>query len=171
LIKQSTFISLLILILGLALTISTIDTLVNAISSLFVVDGEATFNFKNTNYLIISKYFIIFLSLISFIIASKGFDVLYLFLLADLFCCAFVVTVFYSFYYKNIKEKTAYLSIIIGLISGLLFFPSPDYSKSLLVGYLLPKEIFAPFISQSLLFLSFIIATFLPVVILKIRRI
>ena len=27
-----------------------------------------------------------------------GFDILYLFLLADLFCCAFVLTVFYSFY-------------------------------------------------------------------------
>ena len=90
--------------------------MINAISSLIVVDGKATFNFKKkTNYLRFSKYIIIFLSIISFIIASKGFDILYLFLLADLFCCAFVVTVFYSFYNKNISEKTAYTSIIIGL--------------------------------------------------------
>ncbi len=169
LLKQQTELwSLIIIILGLALTISTVDTLVNAISSLFVVDGKATFNFKkNTDYLKLSKFFIIFLSSIAFIIASKGFDILYLFLLADLFCCAFVITVFYSFYNKSINEQNAYISIIVGLIAGFLMFPFPDFSKSLLVGILLPKELFAPFIAQSLLFLSFIVATFLPIVFLK----
>ena len=168
---QTELLSLIIIVLGLALTISTVDTLVNAISSLFVVDGKATFNFgKKTDYLKLSKYFIIILSIIVFIIASKGFDILYLFLLADLFCCAFVITVFYSFYNKKINEKTAYISILVGLISGFLMFPFPDFSKSLLVGVLLPKEIFSSFVVQSLLFLSFIIATFLPAVILKIKR-
>jgi len=166
--QQNELWSLIIIILGLALTISTVDTLVNAISSLFVVDGKATFNFKkNTDYLKLSKFFIIFLSSIAFIIASKGFDILYLFLLADLFCCAFVITVFYSFYNKSINEQNAYISIIVGLIAGFLMFPFPDFSKSLLVGILLPKELFAPFIAQSLLFLSFIVATFLPIVFLK----
>ena len=83
---QTTVLSFIVLILGLALTISTVDTLINAISSLIVVDGKAVFNFKKKiNYLNFSKYIIVFLSLISFIIASKGFDILYLFLLADLF--------------------------------------------------------------------------------------
>jgi Na+/proline symporter len=168
---QTELLSLVIVILGLALTISTVDTLVNAISSLFVVDGKATFNLgKKTDYLRLSKYFIIFLSLIVFIVASKGFDILYLFLLADLFCCAFVFTVFYSFYNKGINEKKAYISIIIGLIGGFLMFPFPDFSKSLLVGILMPKEMFVPFIGQSLLFLSFVVATFLPVIILKIKK-
>ena len=169
--EQTEMLALIIVTLGLALTISTVDTLVNAISSLFVVDGKATFNLnKKTDYLRLSKYFIIFLSVIAFIVASKGYDVLYLFLLADLFCCAFVLTVFLSFYNKSIDEKTAYASIIFGLIGGFLLFPFPDFSKSLLVGMLLPKEIFAPFIAQQLLFLSFVIATFLPMLILKIRK-
>jgi Na+/proline symporter len=164
--------SLLVVILGLALTISTVDTLVNAISSLFVVDGKATFNFnKKTDYLKLSKYFIIILSLVSFFIASKGFDILYLFLLADLFCCAFVYTVFYSFYNKDVNEKTAYVSIVIGIVGGFLLFPFPDFSKSLLVGIFMPKEFFSPFVSQSLLFLSFVVATFLPALILKIKKI
>ncbi|MDA9653625.1 sodium:solute symporter [Candidatus Pelagibacter sp.] len=168
---QTELLSLIIVTLGLALTISTVDTLVNAISSLFVVDGKATFNLdKKTNYLRLSKFFIIFLSLIAFIIASRGFDILYLFLLADLFCCAFVFTVFYSFYNKDIDEKTAYISIVIGLIGGFLMFPFPDFSKSLLVGILMPKEIFTTFIAQSLLFLSFLVATFLPAIILKIKK-
>ena len=168
---QTELLSVVVIILGLALTISTVDTLVNAISSLIVVDGKATFNLdKKINYLNLSKYIILFLSFISFIVASKGFDILYLFLLADLFCCSFVLTVFYSFYNKNIKEKNAYISIIIGLIGGFLMFPAPDFSKSLLVGILLPKELFTPIVSQSLLFLSFVIATFLPLLVLKAKR-
>ena len=166
---QTELLSLLIIVLGLSLTISTVDTLVNAISSLFVVDGKATFDLdKKTDYLKVSKYFIILLSIIAFAVASKGFDILYLFLLADLFCCAFVITVFYSFY-KKINEKTAYFSIIIGLLAGFLMFPFPDFSKSLLVGVLMSKDLFSPFVSQSLLFLSFIIATFLPAIILKLK--
>jgi Na+/proline symporter len=169
--EQTELLSLVIVTLGLALTISTVDTLVNAISSLIIVDGKATFNLDNkTNYLNLSKLIIIVLSIIAFVIASKGFSVLYLFLLADLFCCAFVVTVFYSFYNKQINEKTAYISIIVGLIGGFLLFPAPDFSKSILVGILLPKEIFSQFISQSLLFLSFVLATFLPLVIIKIKK-
>ncbi len=169
--EQTEILSLIVITLGLALTISTVDTLVNAISSLFVVDGKATFKLDTKiDYLKLSKYFIIFLSLIAFFIASKGFDILYLFLLADLFCCAFVITVFYSFY-KNVREKTAYISIIVGLTGGFLLFPFPDFSKSLLVGVILPAEFFTPLILQSLLFLSFIIATFLPLAILKIKQI
>jgi len=79
-----------------------------------------------------------------------------------------VFTVFYSFYNK-VNEKTAYISIVIGLVAGFLMFPFPDFSKSLLVGVLMPKELFSSFIAQSLLFLSFMIATFLPAVILKLK--
>jgi len=168
--EQTEFLSLFVIILGLALTISTVDTLVNAISSLIVVDGKATFNIsKKINYLNFSKYLILFLSLISFIVASKGFDILYLFLLADLFCCAFVLTVFYSFYNKNINEKTAYVSIMVGLIFGFLLFPSPDFSKSILVGILFSTDLFPAIVSQSLLFFSFLAATFTPVLTWKLK--
>ena len=167
---QSEFLSIIIVILGLSLTISTVDTLINAISSLIVVDGKAIYNFnKKIKYLKVSNLIIVILSIISFIVASKGFDILYLFLLADLFCCAFVMTVFYSFYNKRLNEKTAYMSITVGLIAGFLLFPIPDFSKSLLVGIILPIELFPPFVSQSLLFLSFLVATFIPISIWKLR--
>ena len=169
--EQTIFLSLFVIILGMALTISTVDTLINAISSLVILDGKAVFNLsKKTNYLNFSKYIILFLSFISFIIASKGFDILYLFLLADLFCCAFVLTVFLSFYDKSINENLAYISILIGLIGGFLLFPSPDFSKSLLVGIFIPKDLFPSLVTQSLLFLSFIVATFLPLLILKAKK-
>ncbi len=169
--EQKVFMSLIIILLGLALTISTVDTLINAISSLIVLEGKSTLNVnRKFNYLNFSKLIIIILCLISFIIASKGFDILYLFLLADLFCCSFVLTVFYSFYNKNISENTAYVSIIIGLIGGFLMFPSTDFSRSLLVGILIPIELVTPLISQSLLFLSFLVATFFPIIGIKLIK-
>ena len=166
--EQTVFLSIIILVLAISLTISSIDTLINAISSLIVVDGKRIINFKG-DYLKISKQFIIFLSLVAFLVSSIGFSILYLFLLADLFCCAAVLSIFYSFYTKSLNEKNILASIIIGLIGGLLLFPSPDFSKSLLVGIILPVDFVPAFISQSLLFSSFVVATFLPVIIWKLR--
>ena len=81
-----------------------------------------------------------------------------------------MLTVFNSFYNKSINEKTAYVAIMTGLIAGFLMFPSPDFSKSLLVGVLMPKEFFGTFIPQSLLFLSFVLATFVPFLIFKAKK-
>jgi len=164
---KTEFLSMLIIILAVSLTVSTIDTLVNAISSLIIVDGKNFYDgSKQRNFLRLSKVFIVILSIISLIIASKGFSILYLFLLADLLCCAAVFTVFYGFYQKNFKEKNAMISILIGLFLGLLFFPNLDFSKSILVGILLPIDLFPQVISSSLLFWSFLIATLGPAIVI-----
>ena len=166
--EQTYLLSVIVIVLGISLTISSIDTLINAISSLIIVDGSKIINFKG-NYFKLSNYLIILLSVIVFVVASKGLSILYLFLLADLFCCSAVLTVFYSFFTKSISEKNAYISIIIGIVVGLLFFPSPDFSKSILIGILFPIDFFPKFVSQSLLFLSFLIATFVPILTWKIK--
>ena len=153
--------SMVIIILAISLTVSTIDTLVNAISSLIIVDGKKiNKNLKSSNILII------FISIIAFIVASKGFSILYLFLLADLLCCAAVFPVFYGFYKKNLKEKYLIISIIIGLFIGFLLFPSPDFSKSILVGTMLPFDLFPQIVSSSLLFWSFLLATVTPAIVI-----
>tara|TARA_Y100000590_G_C15263074_1_gene842033 strand:- start:91 stop:696 length:606 start_codon:yes stop_codon:yes gene_type:complete len=168
LLKDKTeFLSITIIILAITLTVSTVDTLVNAISSIIVVDGKKIYkrSVKN-NFLTISKFFIVFLSIISIIIASKGYSILYLFLLADLFCCAAVITVFYSFYQRKFDEKGAIISILIGLFLGLLFFPSPDFSKSILIGTLFSFDLFPNIVSSSLLFWSFLLATVGPAIVI-----
>jgi len=166
--EQTILLSIIILMLALSLTISSIDTLINAISSLIVVDGNRVIKFKG-NYLNLSKKILVFLSLIAFFVASKGLSILYLFLLADLFCCAAVLTIFYSFYSKSLNEKNSYISIIIGLTAGILLFPSPDFSKSILIGIIFPIDFVPSFFSQSLLFCSFILATFVPIFTLKLK--
>ena len=108
----------------------------------------------------------IILSIISFVIASKGFSILYLFLLADLLCCAAVFTIFYGFYQKKFNESLAIRSILLGLFLGILIFPSPDFSKSILIGTLLPFDLFPQIISSSLLFWSFLLATLGPAIVI-----
>jgi len=163
---QYLIISVIIIFLAISLTVSSIDTIINAISSLIIVDGKKIIKIKN--YDLLSKQIIIILSIIALFVASKGLSILYLFLLADLFCCAAVLSIFYGFYSKTFFEKNAYVSIIVGLIAGLLLFPSPDFSKSILIGILFPIDMFPSFVSQSLLFLSFIVATFAPVITWKV---
>jgi len=168
LLKDKTeFLSIIIIILAVSLTISTIDTLVNAISSIIIVDGKKIYTQSTqNNFLGLSKVLIIILSCITLVIASKGYSILYLFLLADLLCCAAVFTVFYGFYQKNFVEKNSMISILLGLFLGLLLFPSPDFSKSILVGIMLPFDLFPQIISSSLLFWSFLLATVGPVIVI-----
>ena len=164
---KAEFLSIAIVILAVSLTVSTVDTLVNAISSIVVVDGKKIYRRSlKSNFLSASKFFIIILSIISLIIASKGYSILYLFLLADLLCCAAVFTVFYGFYQKSFSEKNSIVSILSGLFLGLLLFPNPDFSKSLLVGTMLPFDLFPQMVSGFLLFWSFLLATVCPVIVI-----
>jgi Na+/proline symporter len=160
--EQGIIISLVIVFLAISLTVSSIDTLINAISSLIVVDAKHIIDFKEDS-LKFSKKVLIFISFITFIVASKGLSILYLFLLADLFCCSAVLSIFFGFYKNNLDEKRIFISILAGLFAGLLFFPAPDFTKSFLVGFVVPIKYFPSYVTQSLLFISFIVATFLPI--------
>ena len=157
--NKDLYIILGILILALSLTLSTIDTLINAISSLLMLNGKQI-NKSLTGKELKTKvnFIILLLSSIVFLISSKGYSILYLFLLADLLCCAAVITIFYGFFRKKIEFKLARLSILLGLISGFLFFPSIDFQKSLLVGIILPLDLFSSLITNNLLFISFAIS-------------
>ena len=74
----------------------------------------------------------------------------------------------YGFYKKNLKEKYLITSLIIGLFIGLLLFPSPDFSKSILVGTMLTFDLFPQIVSSYLLFWSFLLATVGPVIVIMI---
>ena len=158
-----------IIILALALTLSTIDTLINAISSILIVNGnqinKSIFGNSIKNK---TNYIIILISILVFILASKGYSILYLFLLADLFCCAAVVTIFYGFFNKKINSKLSYTSILSALTSGILFFPSMDFQTSILVGNILPIEFFSSIIISNLLFISFAIAIFIQLLFIAV---
>ncbi len=167
LINDNVLVIVSILILALALTLSTIDTLINAISSLIIVDGKEINKFLSGKEIKDKcNKLILFLCVIVFIFASKGYSILYLFLFADLLCCAAVVTIFYGFFKKKINTRLSLVSIILGLSSGLLFFPSQNFQSSLLVGNIMSIENFSPIITSNLLFISFIVALIAPLVVI-----
>ena len=57
----------------------------------------------------LSYFFIIILSVVDYIaIASKGYSVLFMFLFADLLCCAAAFTIFYGMFNKNISKKLGF---------------------------------------------------------------
>ena len=165
--SNNDFLIIAILVLALSLTLSTIDTLINAISSILIVNGKQI-NKSISGKSLINKtnYIIIIISISVFILASKGFSILYLFLLADLFCCAAVVIIFYGFFNKKINSRLVYLSVISALILGLLFFPSTDFQSSLLVGNLLPLDFFSSIIKTNLLFISFLVTIIIQLVLI-----
>jgi len=166
-ISKNYFMTISILILALALTLSTIDTLINAISSILIVNGShinKTISGKSVKNK--TNYIIVLISILVFALASKGFSILYLFLLADLFCCAAVVTIFFGFFNNKISSQMSYLSIISALITGLLFFPSINFQTSILVGNLIPIEFFSTMVTTNLLFISFASAIIVQVLLI-----
>ena len=167
--EKSSIIVIGILILAMSLTLSTIDTLINAISSLIIVNGDQinkSLEGKETKSK--ANLIILLLSVLVFVLASKGYSILYLFLLADLLCCSAVITIFYGFFNKKINSKLAVASIFCGLIFGLLFFPSMDFQSSILVGNLISKDLFNSLIAGNLLFISFAISIVIPLIMISI---
>ncbi len=162
--QNNILISLIILIFSLCLTISTVDTLLNSLSSLTIVHSKDFFNFRSLKDKKLSNIVLILLSIVCFAIALYQFSVLYLFLLADLLCCACVYVIFKGLYQKKIYSYRSLVLIMAGLCLGLLFFPSTDFSKSLLVGVMFNKSLFNEFFTNSLLFWSFLFATFSPII-------
>ena len=166
---KNSFIVIGVLVLALSLTLSTIDTLINAISSLIIVNGDQiNKTLKGKEIKKKTNKIIFLLSIVVFIFASKGYSILYLFLLADLLCSAAVVTIFYGFFNRKINSNLAFLSIICGLLFGLLFFPSQNFQTSILVGNLISLDAFSIFIKTNLLFISFAVSLIIPFLMISI---
>jgi Na+/proline symporter len=160
--KNDILISSIVLTFSLCLTISTVDTLLNSISSLAIIHSKDFFNFKYLKDKKLSNFILILLSIVCLIISLYEFSVLYLFLIADLICCSCVYVIFKGLYQRKIYSYKSLVLIMGGLCLGLLFFPSPDFSKSILVGLIFDKSFFNEIFTNSLLFWSFLFAVFLP---------
>ena len=73
--KQNLYISGILIFLSISLTISSIDTIINAISSLFIVDAKKVFNSK-LNSVKLSNVIVLALCLITFTVSSQGLSIL-----------------------------------------------------------------------------------------------
>ena len=117
---------MIFLVLAVMLVASSLDTLFNSISSIIGTDLNDVLP-KGSNYLSNAMKITPYLCLIpAVIIASQGYSVLYLFLIADMVCCAILFPVFFGLYSSKFNGNDAVISMITGLIIGTLLFPNPD---------------------------------------------
>ncbi len=123
------WISTLAVILAIALVMSSIDTLLNALASMFSIEvKQFKENLHPKKIMVSAQWFTVVVAAIAILIAAKGYSVLYLFLVADLVCCAAAFPTFYGLFSKTYSSKIAITSIIGGIIAGSLFFPNPSFS-------------------------------------------
>lgn len=113
--------------LGLALVMSSADTAISAVSSMIAVDARRLMPQASTARLMHYSRMAIYLMAIPVWLASaQGYSVLYLFLLADLFCSAAAFPVFFGLYSPRYDGRTALISTLSGLLTGISVFPAPD---------------------------------------------
>jgi len=116
-----------LILLGLALVMSTADTAISAISSIVAVDlGRLAPQATPASLLKVSRGLIFLLAIPVMIVAAQGYSVLYLFLLADLLCSAAAFPVFFGLFSQRHDGVTATVSTLAGLAAGLLVFPAPN---------------------------------------------
>ena len=116
-----------VLMLALVLVMSSMDTLLNGIASAVTSDlSRFRPELSGASLLRSSRWTTVVLVLPAIFIASRGYSVLYLFLIADLVCAAAVFPVFWGLYSRRFGGSAALASCVVGLVVGVLFFPTPE---------------------------------------------
>lgn len=111
--------------LALMLVMSSMDTLLNGIASVFTADLLRVRPNLGTKRLLSSARLITTLLILPAIIVGFAFDsVLYLFLIADLVCAAAMVPVFVGMWEPRLSGTGAVMSASMGVAIGALFFPT-----------------------------------------------
>src|SRR3989338_597896 len=151
------------MILAVALVMSSVDTLLNGLVSLFTIDlFRIKPNVDRKKMLRMAQLFTLVIGGLSILVAQQALSVLYLFLIADLVCVAVAFPAFYGLYEKRFSGGAAVLASIFGLAAGAAFFPTPDFGASVtsLLGIPLPGS----------LLWSFVLATIVPIGVSLILR-
>ncbi|MDO8480538.1 MAG: hypothetical protein Q7S65_01840 [Nanoarchaeota archaeon] len=135
------------IILIVALMMSSMDSLLNGMVSVFTVDIKRVRpKIEDKKLLRVAQVLTLVFALGTMAVATKGMSVLYLFLIADLVCAGAAFPVFYGMFQPRLGKKVAFASCIVGIAVGALLFPNPAFTRGSL-------------------FWSFVLAFFLPAVI------
>jgi len=142
---------LVLLVLALALVMSSADTLLNAITAVFTVDIARFYPAVSPRTLRAwARILTVMLCAAAIAVAAQGYSVLYLFLLADLVCAAAVFPTFYGLYSRRINGQAAALATLGGIVSGVLLFPDPAFTRgNLLFAFL--AALLVPFLLSLIL--------------------
>ena len=118
-----------VLALAVALVMSSVDSLLNGLVSSFTSDLHRIQPQVGIGRLLWwARAATVVLAGLAMAVATQGYSVLYLFLIADLVAAAVVVPVFLGLYLRRYSGGVAITSAVVGLVAGALFFPTPDFT-------------------------------------------
>ncbi|MEO0870195.1 MAG: Na+/proline symporter, partial [Cyanobacteria bacterium J06642_11] len=119
----------MVIVLALALVMSSLDTMLNGLASVFTLDLMRLLpNPSSQKVLKVSRVLTVLLGIPAIAIAAQGYSVLYLFFVADLICAAVLFPMLYGLYSRHLTGLNAFISSLGGIFAGLLFFQKPDFS-------------------------------------------
>ena len=127
-----TWVPIAVVLLALALVMSSLDSLLNGITSVFVLDflrlSDQEGERAESQALFTARAITFGIGLPAIAIAMAGYNVIYLFFIADLLCAALAFPVIFSFYNRHQTATNAFWSSLAGITVGVLFFPTPDFT-------------------------------------------
>ena len=119
--------TVVVLVLALALVMSSADTLLNGMASAILSELSLRAPAADSGRrLRRARLWTVLLALPAVFIAARGYSVLYLFLIADLVCAGAAVPVFYGLFEPRHTARRALTAAVAGIAIGALFFPTPD---------------------------------------------
>lgn len=141
----------ILILFVVSLVLSSADSLLNGIASLSVLGKD-----KDAKSLKIYRLVILISCIPVYYIASKGYDVFYLFLIADLLCCALIGPAIFSILGKKVYRYSFSIGLFC-IVLGFLLFPGVNFSDGLLVEFLGGAKEVNTFWGTNQLFVSFIV--------------
>ncbi len=118
--------ALAVLLLGVALVTSSVDSLLNGLVGGFTADLHRLRPGGGDRRLFRwARLSTVAMALPAMALATQGYSVLYLFLVADLVAASFLVPVFLGLFARRYGPLEAIGSALVGLLLGVLFFPTP----------------------------------------------
>ena len=153
----------LMLVCALMLAMSTLDTLMNGLASGIAAD-LAGVGVSRGMLMTLARAVTVVVAIPAIIVASQGFSVLYVFLIADLIGAAIAVPMLAGLYSRRMPGWGVLLAGGVGIIIGALYYPTPDL--------LTPWALTAPFGGQ--MFFAFaaalIVASAITAAVIVIRQ-
>ena len=135
----------LMLVCGLMLAMSTLDTLMNGLASGLATDLPGM-GVSRGALMLQARAVTAVLAVPAIIVAAQGYSVLYVFLLADLLGAAIAAPMLVGLYSTRMPGWAVLLAGGAGTIAGALFYPRPDLVSPLVLSAPYGEQMFWSFL-------------------------
>ena len=154
----------LLLVCALMLAMSTLDTLMNGIASSLATD-MAGMGVSRGALMLQARAVTAVIAVPAIIVASQGFSVLYVFLIADLLGAAIAVPMLVGLYSGRMTGWAVLLAGGSGIIVGALFYPRPDLVTPMILTAPNGEQMFWSFL------LALLVSTAITTAVVLVRKV